>query len=184
MPRKKKASALDNEEMRHAVKGFVQATGTLTDAWLLTTYKHASSFFAYLEQHPDFHAELKHIKTQSDPTRRADLIQKAMDAVEQNLTHGSFKKLSLVNAETGKLELKSVTQTGASKWAVELMLNRQSVTEAALNMIVATQFKKLAGKKSITDEIKRVIFAFLQEFRRDELIELIKQGKRVSEEPE
>ena len=84
---------LDNEDLRTLVKQHVKASGMLKDAWIVAGYADESGFFAYLNKHPDFHEELNKIKRFSDPTVTVDLVEKAMKAIDQNLTHGAFKKI-------------------------------------------------------------------------------------------
>jgi hypothetical protein len=176
-------ATLDNEDKRTLVKQYVKATGLLKGAWLVAGCSR-SGFFDFLKENPAFREELEKIKRYSDPSLNANLIEAAHNAVEQNLLHGAFKKISDVNPETGKAELKRIIESGASKWAIEMILTQPSYTEAALNMIVSTQMKSIADDDTLSDDMKQAFFAFLADFRQQELIELIKRGKPVKDDLE
>ena len=172
---------LDNEEVRTAVKQYVKASGVFTDAWIVAGYKNESGFYTYLKANPTFHQELKDIKYFSDPSVNVALIKKAHKAVEDNLTLGAYKNIFEVDPETGKqLSLKHIT-SGASKWAVELILKAPSVTEIALKTVLASIVHDLS-RSNITDEMKAVFYKFLDEFKRKQLIELIQKGCAVKED--
>ena len=172
---------LDNEEVRTAVKQYVKASGVFTDAWIVAGYKNESGFYTYLKANPTFHQELKDIKYFSDPSVNVALIKKAHKAVEDNLTLGAYKNIFEVDPETGKqLSLKRIT-SGASKWAVELILKAPSVTEIALKTVLASIVHDLS-RSNITDEMKAVFYKFLDEFKRKQLIELIQKGCAVRED--
>lgn len=174
---------LDNEEIRAAVKHYVRAAGVFTDAWIVAGFKNESGFYTYLKAHPEFHQELKDIKYFSDPAVNVALIKKAHKALEDNLTLGAYKNIFEVDPETGKqLTLKRIT-SGASKWAVELILKSPTVTEMALKIILASLIHDLSRSK-ISDEMKIIFYKFLDEFKRKQLIELIQKGCPVREEIE
>lgn len=176
-------SRLDNDEIRTAVKHYVRAAGVFTDAWIVAGFKNESGFYTYLKKHPEFHQELKDIKYFSDPSVNVALIKKAHKALEDNLTLGAYKNIFEVDPETGKqLSLKRIT-SGASKWAVELILKAPTVTEMALKIILASLVHDLSRSK-ISDEMKIVFYKFLDEFKRKQLIELIQKGCPVREEVE
>jgi hypothetical protein len=175
---------LDNEEVRTAVKHYVRAAGVLTDAWIIAGYKTRSGFTSYLEKHPDFHAELNDIKYFSDPSVNVALIKKAHQAVEMNLEHGAAKKISDRDPETGKMILNRVIQTGASKWAVEMVLRSPTVTETALKMVLASQIYEISRDPTLTTEVKTAFYHFLDRFKRLQLIELIQKGCPVKEDVE
>jgi len=188
---------LDNEEVRTAVKHYVRAAGVLTDAWIIAGYKTRSGFTSYLEKHPDFHAELNDIKYFTDPSVNVALIKKAHQAVEMNLEHGTTKKISDRDPETGKMVLNRVIQTGASKWAIEMILKGPTVTETALKMVLATEVHALSRDQVLIDEILEIVqdeetvnrikgcfYSFLDRFKRQQLIELIQKGCPVKEEIE
>lgn len=172
---------LDNEEVRTAVKQYVRAAGVFTDAWIVAGYKNESAFYTYLKAHPEFHQELKDIKYFSDPTVNVELIKKAHKAVVDNLEHGAYKQILDVNKETGKPELTRVIQSGASKWVIEMILKAPTVTEMALKLVLASIIHDLS-RSDISDEMKAVFYAFLDSFKRRQLIELIQKGCPVKEE--
>ena len=173
---------LDNEDVRTLVKQYVKASGLLKDAWVISGYADESGFFAYLREHPEFHEELNKIKRFADPTVSINLVEMAMKAIEDNLQHGAFKKISDVNKQTGKSELTRTIQTGASKWAVELVLSQPKYTEAALKMIIASQVHSITHDDTWTDEQRKTLYEFLAKFKRQELLELIKNGVAVKDD--
>lgn len=174
-------SKLDNEDVRTEVKHYVRAAGVLTDAYLVAGYKKPSAFYAYLKKHPEFHQELNDLKYYSDPSVNIAYIKKAHKALEDNLGHGAYKRISDMNPSTGKVELTRVIQSGASKWAVELILKAPTVTEMALKLVLASIIHDLS-RSDISDEMKAVFYAFLDSFKRRQLIELIQKGCPVKEE--
>jgi hypothetical protein len=173
---------LDSPDIRTAVKQYVKASGVLTDAWIIAGYKHKSGFYAYLAKHPAFHAELNTIKHYADPAVNAALIAKAHQAVEMNLEHGAAKKISDRDPDTGNMVLNRVIQTGASKWAVELVLKSPTVTETALKMVIASQIYEITRDPALTTEVKSAFYHFLDRFKRQQLIELIQKGCPVKDD--
>jgi hypothetical protein len=177
---------LDDDDTRRAVKEYVKASGLLKDAYIIAGYKSPSTFFAYLKKHPDFHAALKKIQRYSDPAIDPEIIEASYHAIRNNILHGSQRTTEDIDPDSGRIISRRVTNTGASKWAIEKINQPSSYVESALKMIIASliHFVSHREDEDVTDEFRQVFFKILAEFKRNELIELIQKGKPVKEPPQ